>query len=81
MKEDNGEALAVLSWETNSLPKQTIPSTAFRSFSNPVTATGRNSALTSYDVAGPGGRGGTAQPRSLDRGPVLGVRGDISSVL
>lgn len=81
MKESGGDAKAVLMWETNDVPLQPIPSTAFRSFSAQQQTTGRASALTSYEVTGPDGRLRTAQLSSTDRGSILKLQGEISSGL
>ncbi len=79
--EDTGDAKTTLFWESPSLPKQPVPSRAFRTFSPDQTKSGRQAALTSYHVQGPGNRPRTAQLASVGGGSILKLQGEISSGL
>lgn len=80
-REDSGDAKVALFWESSKLKREVIPSLQLRSFQSEEQGTGRQSALTSYDVVGPGGRPRTAQLSSQDEGSVLKLQGEISSGL
>jgi len=80
-REDSGDAKVALYWESPKLKREVIPSLQLRSFQSAEEETGRQSALTSYHVIGPGGRPRTAELSSQDEGSVLKLQGEISSGL
>ncbi|MEC5125543.1 PA14 domain-containing protein [Verrucomicrobiales bacterium BCK34] len=80
-REDSGESKVALYWESSKLKRELIPSLQLRSFQSSQEGAGRQSALTSYNVIGPGGRPRTAQLSSKEEGSVLKLQGEISSGL
>ncbi len=80
--EDTGDAHVILSWETSSMPRSPIPPQYFRTFAPKAGGeAGLDSQLTSYEVAGPGGKARTAQLSATGSGTVLKLQGEISSGL
>lgn len=80
-REDGGDAKAILSWETKTMPSQVIAPRYFRSFTARSENPALRSELTQYQVMGPGDRPRTASLSSTGNGSVLKLQGEISSGL
>lgn len=81
LREGAGDAKAILKWEGDKIPAEVIPATRFRTFVGGSEETGRETALTTFEVRGPDGRPRSAQLSSLDGGSTLKLKGEISSGL
>ncbi|MGD9748480.1 MAG: PA14 domain-containing protein [Verrucomicrobiales bacterium] len=85
-REDSGNALAVLYWQSRQLPRQVVPATALRSSAlgalAPLTggdASVPRDALAVYQVMGPDDRPRQAYLLSGDKGASAKLVGDISA--
>ncbi|MEM9282206.1 MAG: PA14 domain-containing protein [Verrucomicrobiota bacterium] len=80
-EDEGGPAEIVLHWESPDMPRQPIPSSAFRTFTRDESLAGGKTALTTYQVVGPNQRPRTARLSTAGDGSVLKLHGEISSGL
>jgi hypothetical protein len=76
-REKTGQAVAILYWSSDQLPRQIVPPAAFRSISSPKGGT----PLATFQVEGPLGEIRKAQVTGGAEGAVAKIQGDVAAGL